>query len=586
MESQVVTGTQATAAEPELRSLKGELVLLIAEQARRVPSAVIGSAAVIAWLVSSQMPPQLPLLWFLAVVIGTAIHTPLVVRLPRDTHRGDDRKLTVAAISFGIHAAVLTSILFAFPHVTVTVNAVLTIYCIGLAAATLHATAGFPRVFIPYTLATLGPVIAVWVLPLHPEVNLVERLTMAGLSVAYLITLWGHAKGAFKVFSDAHHMREERLVLNRQLREALTHAESANTAKTRFLASASHDLRQPIHALTLFSGSLSLRPLDARTAAIAEQIEKATTVLGTQLDALLDISRLDAGVIESNLSPIDLRQMLALLLQEFQPQVEQKQLGLRLQCEPGVLAKSDAGLLLRVLRNLISNAVKYTEHGSVTVAVEVVAGRCRVAVSDTGAGIPEAEQQKVFEEFYQLENPERDRSKGLGLGLAIVRRLSALLDIELSLHSVPGQGSCFTLWLALAAEPLPLPPPPQPGSPSQGIRVLVVDDEEAIRLGMTILLEEMGFAVQVAASTETALALAARFAPSIVLADFRLHGDDNGMRTIETLRQQTPRLPALLISGDTAPDRLQKAHAAGIGLLHKPVNRAQLQEAILKAVQP
>jgi len=579
------TTTEGGDAGRELLSLKGELLLLVAEQARRVPPTVMAAAAVIAVLVSRDMGLTFPLLWFAAVAVGTYFHSTMVVALPRDRRFSEDRKLTRAAISFTVHGAIMASALLAFPYVTVTIQAVLTIYCVGLASATLPATAGFARIFRPYTVVTLTPICIAWSLPLHPDVGTLERVAMVALTFAYLVTMWGHAKGSFQLFCDSHRMRQERLALNRQLRDALTQAESASVAKTRFLASASHDLRQPIHALTLFSGSLSMRPLDARTAAIAEQIDKAVTVLGSQLDALLDISRLDAGVIEKNLSVIDLRLMLEQLLQEFRPQAEKKGLSLSLHCANGVMVRSDAGLLLRVLRNLISNAVKYTQSGEVEMSAGTEGGRCRVVIRDTGPGIPEGEQDHVFEEFYQLDNPERDRSKGLGLGLAIVRRLTALLEVDLRLESRVGEGSQFTLQLALATA-AEAPPPMLPAmhpSPSNQLRVLVVDDEEAIRLGMKILLEEMGFEVQLATSTHTAAQVAETFLPAIVLADFRLHGDDNGMRVIEALRLRWPNLPALLISGDTAPDRLQKAHAAGIVLLHKPVAAAALKTAILEA---
>ena len=598
------TASAPTAEDVELRPLRSELLHLIANQARHVPAAVIAGALVMAWLVSDSVERTWVLVWLALVMSTTVLHSALLAKLPRWKGASDDHKLTLAAISFAVHGLMQCSLLLSFPHVPLTVSTVLTVYAVGLSAATVPAVAGFPRIFIPYSLCTLGPAIAAWLLPSTDAVSSTVRITIGVLAAAFLLTMWGHARGSFRVFTSLHRMREERLELTRQLRDALSRAELANAAKSRFLASASHDLRQPIHALTLFSGSLLMRPLDARTTAIAEQIDKAIQVLGSQLDALLDISRLDAGVIERHLEVVDLQLMLQLLLQEFQPQAQLKQLTLQLQCEERVLVRSDPALLLRVLRNLVSSAVKYTRAGQVLVQVRSDAGQCELTVSDTGRGIPAEEQQRVFEEFYQLENPERDRSKGLGLGLAIVRRLTALLEIDLTLHSAVGEGSRFVLTLPLSgaghsqgtragdlAQPTgpasrQFPEASQAVQAAQSaIRVLVVDDEEAIRLGMQTLLGEMGFSVALAASTEAAVALAREFAPSIVLADFRLHGEDDGMRTIAALRDRQPQLPALLISGDTAPDRLQKAHAAGIELLHKPVAAASLRAAILRAVQ-
>jgi CheY-like chemotaxis protein/anti-sigma regulatory factor (Ser/Thr protein kinase) len=250
----------------------------------------------------------------------------------------------------------------------------------------------------------------------------------------------------------------------------------------------------------------------------------------------------------------------------------------------GAVVRTDALLFQRVLRNLLSNAVKYTDQGRIALEAEPAGDAWRVAVRDTGPGIPAAEHERVFEEFYQLQNPERDRTKGLGLGLAIVRRLTRLLEVELTLESSPGRGSCFALTVPAAA-PQIQEAPRAVAAPAAGgrIDVLVVDDEESIRAGMRTLLEGMGFGVRTAASTEEALSCARTARPTIVLADLRLRRDDDGMRAIRELRQLWPGLPALLISGDTAPERLREAHDAGIPLLHKPVQPATLRDSIVKA---
>lgn len=574
-------------AEPAVPSLQAELLRLIAEQARRVPVSLVLTSGMMALLVMRYVPVIYPVIWLAVVYVCTYFRTRLLLALPADAERSDDQKLALAARIFIINGVVLASLLAAFPFVPITMGAVISIYNFALCAATLHATAGYRRIYLPYTLVTLGPIGLVWAFTPGLLVSNFERILFVGLTLTYMLTMLGHAKGTYRLFSEAHQMRLQRLELNRQLREALVKAESANRSKTRFLASASHDLRQPIHALSLFSGSLAMRTLDARTATIAEQIDKAVTALASQLDALLDISKLDAGVIEKSISTVDLATVMAQLIDEFSPQAEQKGLRLVLEGGEGLLVRSDPMLLPRVLRNLLSNAVKYTDSGQVTVTVESSAGRCQIAIRDTGPGIPLEEQARVFEEFYQIRNPERDRSKGLGLGLAIVRRLVDMLEIHLQMDSQPGRGSCFSLTLPLAAPLLAtaLPAGNAAGSVSPLIQVLVVDDEEAIRHGMKTLLEEMGFSVRVADSTKAAMELARQYRPSVVLADFRLRGEDNGMQTIRALSALWPSLPALLISGDTAPERLRYAHVAGLKLLHKPVHPALLREAILQALE-
>ena len=576
-------GRESSGEQP-LKSLHGELVQLVAEQARRIPLQRYLTSVLMALLLMAYVPPLWAALWMALVLTVVALRTRIVMALPGDARRSDEEKLKLIARLFWASGLVQALVVAFFPFVPVTIDAIITIYLIGICSATMHATAGFQRVCRPYVMIMMLPVLLVWTLA--PDATWYERGFSVVLTLVFITTLLNHAKGTFHVFEESWSIRHQRDDLNRRLRAALDSAEAANRAKTRFLASASHDLRQPIHALSLFSGSLLLRPMDTRTAAIADQIDKAVQSLASQLDALLDISRLDAGVIERSVSTVDLKEMLLQLEQEFRPLADRKGLRLCLRCPSWAVVRTDPLLFQRILRNLLSNAVKYTEKGEVSITVEGVYDSFRVTVGDTGPGIPESEQGRVFEEFYQLNNPERDRAKGLGLGLAIVRRLTELLDVKLQLESQPGSGSRFSIDVPAAKrnDPPVLEAPAIPVGTWQRIQVLVIDDEEAVRLGMKTLLEEMGFRVQVAASTEAAIDAARQVPPSIVLADWRLRGQDNGMRTIHALRVVWPQLPALLISGDTAPDRLREAHLAGISLLHKPVSSALLRDTIVKAV--
>jgi signal transduction histidine kinase len=577
----------STAADPELRSLFGELVLLVAGQARRIPLQRYLTGGMLAMLLSFYVPVYLTLPWLLTVVAAVSLRTRELMQLPDDNTRSNSEKLQRIAWWFWLSGVLQVSIVGLFAFVPVVIGAVITIYIVGVCSATLHATAGYRPICVPYTLIMMLPVAAAWTLAPNLQVTIVERVVFAVLTLIYITTLLSHARGLYQVFLESYGIRLQRVELNRKLGEALSKAESANQAKTRFLASASHDLRQPIHALSLFSGSLLMRPMDERTGAIARQIDQSVQSLASQLDALLDISRLDAGVIECAISTVDLHTLLTQIGEEFQPQAQNKNLRLDVRCERNLLVRTDPMLFQRIVRNLLSNAVKYTVSGRIELIAEMSGRKCRVSVRDTGPGIPSSEHGRIFEEFYQLQNPERDRSKGLGLGLAIVQRLTQLLGAELWLESAPGVGSCFRIELPIAragGASVPEGTMADDGIAPK-INVLVVDDEEAIRLGMQTLLEEMGFTVRVAASTDAAVDAARRFRPSILLADFRLRGDDSGMRTIEALRMVWPELPALLISGDTAPDRLREAHAAGVELLHKPVGATALREAILKAVQ-
>ena len=215
-----------------------------------------------------------------------------------------------------------------------------------------------------------------------------------------------------------------------------------------------------------------------------------------------------------------------------------------------------------------------------------------ISVEDTGIGIPEAEHQRVFEEFYQLDNPERDRSRGLGLGLSIVDRLAQLLELTIEMSSSPGHGTRFSVMVpgadragAAFSEVSAPVGGLHPGEPLAGTRVLVLDDEEAVRRGMETLLRAFGCEVRTAGCIAEAVTQCRFMPPDILLVDLRLRGNENGIAAIHELRSTRPALPAILVSGDTAPDRLKDAHRAGIALLHKPVSAATLHQAITHEIR-
>ena len=323
------------------------------------------------------------------------------------------------------------------------------------------------------------------------------------------------------------------------MRQALAQAESAMAAKTRFLASASHDLRQPMHTLSLFGSALARRTLDADSAGIVTQMNLALQSLSSQMDALLDISKLDAQVVPVNNQVFALQPWLARLQREFMPAAQRKQLLLRLDCPAEACVESDPVLLERVVRNLGDNAVKYTRSGQITLGAALQEGRVAIWVQDTGIGIAAEEQEKVFEEFYQLGNPERDREQGLGLGLAIVKRLAMLMGLPIEMVSELGRGTRFTLLIPQAA-PVGLSPEPEP-VPSltdiAGLRILVLDDEEGVREGMATLLGSLGCMPLLASNIDGALA-AAGSGIDLVLSDLRLRGAEDGIEAIRRLRLQ------------------------------------------------
>ena len=363
-------------------------------------------------------------------------------------------------------------------------------------------------------------------------------------------------------------------------------SEDAYQSKARFLAAASHDLRQPLHALSLFVELLAARVQDPVQRAFVDRIDLSSRALGGLLNALLDLSRVDAGALKPRLTHFELDKLLRELEGEVTGAAAHK--GLRLEVRAtAVIVESDRELLGRVLRNLLANAVRYTEKGTVTVEARSEGAKLVVSVADTGVGIPPSAQEKVFEEFYQVGNPERDREQGLGLGLSIVRGICRTLDHRLTLISQPqravGTEVLVEVPLGEASrvlEPQPVRLSSDPGF--RGRRVLVIDDEKDVRDAMKALLESWNCEPLCAGSFDEASALlAGKDAPDAVVCDYRLPNNMNGVMAIEGLEKQLSRkLPALLVTGDTSPERIREMKQTGHAMLFKPAVPGKLRAAL------
>lgn len=357
----------------------------------------------------------------------------------------------------------------------------------------------------------------------------------------------------------------------------------ANQAKSRFLAAASHDLRQPMHALGLFVAQLRGKPLLAEQRRLVDRIDASVSAIGALLDSLLDISRLDAGAVTPEIADFPVNSLLSRMEDEFMQAAQEK--GLRFRVVPSrVWVSSDPVLLERIVTNLVSNALRYTRLGGVIVGCRRHGAKLRILVCDTGRGIPADEQQRIFAEFYQLANPEHDRSQGLGLGLAIVDRLARLLGHHVEVRSKESTGSTFIVTV----------PRGTPGEATQPVRavetgiprgtlVALIDDDALARDGMRGLLSDWGCDVVAAASAAEAVhGLAAHNRPpDLVVSDYRLRDGSTGIHAIGQLRATySADLPAFLISGDTSGGVLREAETEGLHLLTKPVTPLKLRALV------
>jgi signal transduction histidine kinase len=350
--------------------------------------------------------------------------------------------------------------------------------------------------------------------------------------------------------------------------------EEANLAKSRFLAAASHDLRQPLHALNLFVTQLRTETDQAEKSRVIARIDAAVASMNELFNELLDMSRLDAGVLVPSISEFPVDQLLKWIEMTFTAAAREKDLRLRV-VSNGAWVRSDFILLERILLNLVSNAVRYTQAGGIVVGCRRRAGMLRVEVWDSGIGIPKDQQRNIFAEFHQLSTAEQDRRGGLGLGLAIVERLCRLLDYPIELTSRPGKGSRFVISAPLTV-PVKLTERPAQAALDQpmGKSVVVIDDDALVLDGMRGVLKGLGCDVVAATCGDAALAALSKGErpPDIIISDYRLNDGKTGLDVIERIRRRFGApIPAFLISGDTAPERLREARASGYYLLHKPV---------------
>jgi CheY-like chemotaxis protein/anti-sigma regulatory factor (Ser/Thr protein kinase) len=320
--------------------------------------------------------------------------------------------------------------------------------------------------------------------------------------------------------------------------------------------------------------------MDAGARRLIGQIAVSMTAMNQLFDALLDVSQLDAGVVQARSADFAIQPLLERICRDYETEAARK--GLRIVLRPCSLSvHTDAALLEQIVRNVLSNAVRYTDKGRVVVGCRR-GPRLAVEVWDTGPGIAEEHQSIVFQEFFQVGNPERDRTKGLGLGLAITQRVAHLIDCPIRLTSTPGKGTRFTVWVSRAATAAPaVSETSGPAAPVSGGLVAVVDDEAAILQATQSLLSDWGYEVVAAGSGAELVERLQGRAPNLLVCDWRLRGEETAMSVVERLRARfTDPIPTLLITGDTAPERLREASETGLLLLHKPVPGGKLRAAI------
>lgn len=437
------------------------------------------------------------------------------------------------------------------------------------------------------------PLITIWISSPNTEHQKLGYLTLGLLLLMLTFSYWLN-----RTWKNSIALRFENLDLAESLQIQKNAANQANKAKSKFLAAASHDLRQPLHALSLFTAVLDESVQQPKARHVIEQINMSIRALENLFNTLLDISQLDAGVLTPKKTSVDLHNLFKRLNNDYQLQANEKNIEL-IFSDSHYFLFTDENLLEQILRNYISNALRYTDAGSITTHCETEnETSLSIHVTDTGMGISDDEQQAIFDEFYQLENQERDRSKGLGLGLAIVKRTASLLGHPINIQSTSGEGSTFSVTVELATEQTSLPIPPdqyqaedestenhedkEQTDPVAPI-ILVIDDELAIRQGTQSLLEAWECKVFSAASQVEALTILKQHnqVPDGIIADYSLSDQKTGVDAIFALHEEYHSgIKGLIITGDIDPKRLIEINKSGFQVLHKPVAALKLRTFI------
>jgi len=449
---------------------------------------------------------------------------------------------------------------------------------LGLLSASFHSLSLLPPLF--YCLSMPVLLMYGWILLGEDGLVFLAFVTFGLL----FVWLW-LSRHVYHTIFELFCLRFQNEVLIDSLHIEKEQVERSSLAKTRFLASASHDLRQPLQAQRLFAEAIRSRAKDTALQVLGDKIIQSQQAMQSMLDALLDTSRLDAGIVEPKLLSLSLHRLFSSMAYDFSPLAAEKGLHLHIHWPPkDAWILSDPGLLESIMRNLLSNAIRYTDKGTVMLGARKRGENWLLEVRDSGVGIPIEQQELIFDEFHQLGNPERDRSKGLGLGLSIVRRLCDLLGHALKLSSKVGQGSVLSILIPVAA-PAGLVNDSLDANLDreqlQRLDILVIDDDPIVRDGLHGALSSIGLHIRSAADRDSAMILVESHTPDVMIVDYRLRDHDTGTAVIAHIRKTSGvDIPALLLTGDTDPDRLLDLQDAHCPVLHKPVSMQQLLNTI------
>jgi signal transduction histidine kinase/ActR/RegA family two-component response regulator len=542
-------------------------------------------ATLVALIIRDRVPVDRLYCWLTATYVLVVIRVLIATQYARKQRSDAElrRWLVLLAVALSCSASVWGALIFVSEDPSdglVTTTAIL--FTGGLLAGGAQSLMGTPKVLLAVAFFNVAPILIMLLGSGSPE-----HRYIATTIVVYLVMVTQFARRNRQLLRESIALRFGNLDLVERRTEEKARAEAARdvaeraiAAKDQFLAAASHDIRQPVHAAFLFLGALENE--HRASSALLDKLRASLVAARQMLDALLDVSRLDAGVVERADQSLRAESLATSLSTLFVPVAERKDITLSLRASPGVWLRSDPNLCQRILANLVNNAIKYTHTGGVLVAFRRRPDHCLVQVWDTGIGIPLSELPVIFDEFTQLNNPERDGSRGIGLGLAIVRRLCLLLGTSIEVKSRVGRGSVFSFRLPLG-EPTQVPGlMPAVEGAGGSARLLVVDDNALVRDGLAALLTSWGYQTLLAEDVEHARSVAEREKDiDLAIVDYRLPSNKTALDAIAAIRATIGReVPAVIITGDTHPQRIREASSAGHPVMFKPVPPDALRAAL------
>jgi signal transduction histidine kinase/ActR/RegA family two-component response regulator len=584
--------------------LRARQVEVLYDQLPVALTASIAAALILVGILWSATPAPVLLTWLGLLLVVTAIRSILV----HSYRQSGDRQHQAGYWLTGFIAGTLVSgivwdaaIIFLVPRGSTFHTWIAVLWVCGLTAGSIASLSSVRGVFFSFSVPALVPG-AVYLLLAGDGIE-------ATISGAMFLFLGFLSMNALRMHSTvkrslqlqfensdliAHLDNEKERIekLNAQLEkrvaERTAEISAANAAKSRFLAAASHDLRQPLQTISLLTAVLSKANHEPAHARAVHELRDTINVMGSLLDTLLDISRFDNGAVKPEVTEFPIGELLDRLRFDFTNHARDKNLGLRVVSSSAVI-RSNPVLLEYIVRNLLSNAIRYTSSGKVLLGCRRHGSNLRIEVRDTGIGIPQEQVSNIFEEFYQLDNPARDRRKGWGLGLAIVARSARLLGHRIDVHSVPGKGSLFAVEVPLGtATDSPEQAPggrAVVGNEHKEASIFLVEDEQAVREAMREMLELYDFRVSATANSEEASgeSRALEVAPDLIIADYRLPLNRTGIDVVRNIRTITgAEIPGIILTGDISPKILQEARENRLAVIHKPVDPDELLALIDK----